>query len=210
MNLVECLNWRHAAKSMNGAPVPEEKLARILEAIRLTPTSSGLQPFEIRVISSYGMKSQIRSIAMDQRQVQECSHLLVFAAWDRFTPQRIDFMFDLTNTQRGSVNTGLEGYRAFLHEKFAQMDDEAHFIQASKQVYIALGSALIAAAAERVDSTPMEGFDPDALDKLLGLREQRLRSVVIMPIGYRNPENDWNAGLVKVRRPLDQLVRYVD
>lgn len=210
MTLIDNLKWRHAAKSMNGAPIAREALDRILEAVRLTATSSGLQPFELRVVSTADLKAQIRPIAMNQRQVEECAHLLVFAAWDRFTPERVDYMFGLTNTERGGANAGLESYRAYLHQRFAEMDEEAHFVQAAKQVYIALGSALIAAAEERIDSTPMEGFDNDTLDALLGLRAQGLRSVALLPLGYRNAEHDWNAGLVKVRRPMDELVQFID
>ena len=210
MTLIDTLSWRHAAKSMNGASVPREALDRIVEAVRLTATSSGLQPFELLVVSSAALKAKIRPVAMDQRQVEECSHLIVFAAWDRFTTERIDFMFDLTNDRRGGPNAGLEAYRAYLHRQFSITDDEAHFVQAAKQVYIALGTALIAAAEERVDSTPMEGFDNDALDELLGLRQQGLRSVVMLALGYRHDVHDWNAGLAKVRRPLDQIVRFID
>lgn len=97
MELLDQLNWRYAAKAMNGEPVAEDKIERILEAARLAPTSSGLQPFEIIVIKNQELKEKIRPEAWNQSVVTDCSHLLVFAAWDNYTVERINYMFDLTN-----------------------------------------------------------------------------------------------------------------
>lgn len=207
MKLLELLNWRYAAKKMDPSKVvPSEKLARIIEAVRLTATSSGLQPFELLVITNNEIREQIKKIAWNQGQVTDSSHLLVFAAWDNYTPERINMMFDLTNEQRGFKNEGWENYRQMLLNTYPKRDAQVNFEHAARQAYIALGTALLAAAEEGVDSTPMEGFDPNALDEILGLRSKGLRSVILLPLGYRQEEGDWLVKLKKVRRPLDKFV----
>ncbi|GAA4243403.1 NAD(P)H-dependent oxidoreductase [Winogradskyella psychrotolerans] len=206
MELLDKLNWRYAAKAMNGDTVPDEKLQNILEAARLAPTSSGLQPFEIIVIENKELKEQIKPVAWNQSVITDCSHLLVFAAWDTYTEERINYMFDLTNDIRGFKNEGWENYRQMLLSSYPQKDAEENFNHAAKQAYIAFSQALAAAAFEGVDATPIEGFDPDAVDKILGLREKGLRSAVLMPIGYRKENEDWLVNLVKVRKPMEDLV----
>jgi nitroreductase len=207
MELIESLKWRYATKKMNPAkPVPQDKVERILEAVRLTPTSSGLQPFEVIVITNGELREKIKPIAFGQGQVAECSHLLVFVAWDDYTPERINMMFDLTNEVRGFNSESWESYRKVLLNKYPPRGAEVNFQHAARQAYIGLGVALIAAANEEVDSTPIEGFDPDALDELLNLRSRGLRSVVIVPLGYRDEDQDWLVNLKKVRRPREKFI----
>jgi len=208
--VIDKLNWRYATKKFDPAKqVDEATLERILEAVRLAPTSSGLQPFEVLVVKNPALRAQIREVAWNQSQVTDASHLLVFAAWDNITPERIDFMFDLTNQVRGFVNEGWEAYRKQLHGIVAARGDQANFDAAARQAYIALGVALVAAAFEGVDATPMEGFDPAAVDQILSLKERNLRSVVILPLGFRQPEGDWLVDLKKVRRPREQFITEV-
>jgi len=209
MSNIQLLKERYATKAMNGKVVPQEKIDNILEAIRLAPTSSGLQPFEVFVVTNAETKSKIREIAWKQSPVTDCSHLLVFAAWDHYTADRINHMFDLTNEIRGFKNEGWENYRQMLLSSYPQRDPEVSYQHAARQCYIALMSAITQAAYEGVDSVPMEGFDNNALDKILGLKEKGLRSAVILPVGYRDAEKDWLVNLVKVRKPMDQLVTLV-
>lgn len=210
MDLLQKLNWRYATKKMDASKVvPQEKLDRILEAARLAPTSSGLQPFEILVVTNAEVREKIKAISWNQAQVTDCSHLLVFAAWDDYTTERINMMFDLTNEERGFKNEGWENYRNQLLASYPQRGAEVNFQHAARQAYIGLGAALISAAFEEVDSTPMEGFDPKALDEILDLRARGLRSVVILPLGYRAQEGDWLANLKKVRRPHSQFITEV-
>ena len=205
--LLQKLEWRYATKKMNPAKaVPQEKVERILEAARLAPTSSGLQPFEIIVVTNKEVLEQIKPKAWGQSQITDCSHLLVFAAWDNYTTERINAMFDMTNAQRGGTNEGWENYRQMLLGSYPARDAQTNFEHAARQAYIGLGAALIAAAFEEVDSTPMEGFDPKALDEILGLKARALRSVAIMPLGYRDESGDWLVNLKKVRRPREQFV----
>ena len=210
MNLIQLLQWRYAAKKMNpGQVVPQDKVDRILDAIRLTATSSGLQPYEMIVVTNPEIRQQIQAVANNQAQITEGSHLLVFAAWDDYTPERINMMFDLTNKERGFTNEGWENYRNMLLSKYPARGAEANFQHAARQAYIGLGTALIAAAEEQVDATPMEGFDPASVDKILNLSARGLRSVVILPLGYRETGKDWLEKLPKVRRTLGQFVTEV-
>jgi nitroreductase len=138
--------------------------------------------------------------------VTDCSHLLVFAAWDDYTPERINTMFDLTSEERGFTSEGWEAYRKMLLSRYPVRGAEINFQHTARQAYIGLGAALIAAAFEQVDSTPMEGFDPDALDAILNLRSRGLRSVLILPLGYRDADRDWLVNLKKVRRSREKFI----
>jgi nitroreductase len=207
MDLIQRLEWRYATKKMNPEKtVPQDKVERILEAIRLAPTSSGLQPFEVIVITNGELREKIKPIAWGQGQVVDCSHLLVFAAWDDYTPERINMMFDLSNEVRGFKSESWENYRQTLLGKYPPRGAEINFQHTARQAYIALGVALVAAACEEVDSTPVEGFDPDALDALLNLRSRGLRSVLLLPLGYRETDKDWLVNLKKVRRPREKII----
>lgn len=201
------LAWRYATKKFDPTKsVPADKLERIIEAVRLAPTSSGLQPFELFVVTNPEVREKIRAVAWNQAQVTDSSHLLVFAAWDDITEERVNMMFDLTNDVRGFVNEGWENYRKMLLGIVAERGTEANYQAAARQAYIGLGAALIAAAFEEVDATPMEGFNPAAVDEILGLKEKNLRSVIILPIGYRAHEGDWLVNLKKVRRSRENFV----
>lgn len=207
MELIERLQWRYATKKMlAGKVVPQDKVERILEAVRLAPTSSGLQPFELIVVTNPALKEKMKAIARDQPQLTEASHVLVFAAWDTYTAERIDTMFDLTNEERGFKSEGWENYRKMLLRAYPARSAEENFQHAARQAYIGLAMALVAAACEEVDSTPMEGFDAQALDELLDLPAKGLRSVAMMPLGYRDADQDWLVKLKKVRRPRAQFV----
>lgn len=211
MQLLEKLQWRYATKKMDaGRPVPADKVERIIEAARLAPTSSGLQPYEILVVTNADVKQRIAEVAWNQQQVVDGSHLLVFAAWDDYTPDRINQMFDYTNEVRGFRNEGWENYRQMLLSTYPQRGADVNFSHAARQAYIGLGAAVIAAAFEEVDSVPMEGFDPAAVDEILGLKARGLKSVVMLPLGYRADAGDWLVDLPKVRRPREQFVTEVE
>ncbi|MBU3579384.1 NAD(P)H-dependent oxidoreductase [Polynucleobacter sp. 73C-SIWE] len=210
MSLIDKLQWRYATKKMDPAKaVPPEKVEQILEAIRLTASSSGLQPYEVLVITNKEVREKIKPIANGQSQITDCSHLLVFAAWDTYTAKRINDAFDMTETIRNFTSESGTAYRQMLLKVYPARDAEINFTHAAKQVYIGLGTALIAAAYEQVDSTPMEGFDPQALDTILNLKEKGLRSVVLLPLGYRKADEDWLLNLKKVRRAKENFVSWI-
>lgn len=209
--LLKKLHWRYATKKMNPAQaVSDEKVDRIVEAARLAATSSGLQPYEIIVVKSQAVREQMKPKAFGQSQITDGSHVLVFAAWDDYTPERINMMFDLHNTERNSKDEGWENYRKSLLGSYPTRGAEANFQHAAKQAYIGLGTALIAAAFEEVDATPMEGFDPAGIDEILGLKARGLRSAVILALGYRDTAQDWLVNLKKVRRSGTQFVTKVE
>lgn len=200
------MSWRYATKKMNtSSPVPSERVEAIIEAVRMAPTSSGLQPFELLVITNDDLRSQIAQAAHGQSQITDGSHLLVFAAWDNYTAERIDEVVQMNIDARGDSPT-LRGYYDFLKASYLPRDSEINYAHAARQAYIAVGFALMAAAEQEVDSTPMEGFDPDAVDAILGLRERGLRSVVLMPLGYRDTQGDWLLPMAKVRKSRDVMV----
>jgi nitroreductase / dihydropteridine reductase len=206
-NLQQQLKWRYATKKFDPTrSVPAEKVERIVEAVRLTASSSGLQPYQLLVVTNPALREAIKPHAWNQAQITDGSHLLVFAAWDNYTAERINTMFDLVNEERGFSNEGWEAYRQKLLSAYPQRDAETNYQHAARQAYIGLGTALIAAAEEEVDSTPMEGFDPAKVDEILNLRERGLRSVILLPLGYRASEGDWLVNLKKVRTPRSQFV----
>lgn len=204
--LTDYMGWRYATKKMNPSiPVPAERVEAIIEAVRMAPTSSGLQPFELFVITNSELRSKIAEAAYGQAQITDGSHLLVFAAWDNYTAERIDEVVQMNVELRGDSPT-LRGYYDFLKGNYLARDPEINYSHAARQAYIALGFAMMAAAEQEVDSTPMEGFDPEAVDKILGLRERGLRSVVLLPLGYRDHEGDWLLPMAKVRKSRAAMV----
>jgi nitroreductase len=208
--LNEKLNWRYAAKKLDASKtVPQASVDRILEAVQLAPTSSGLQPFEVIVVTNPDVKAKLREAAYGQSQVTDSSHVLVFAAWDNYTDARIEAVVQQTITERGIPRSAVADYFDGLKAKLVAQTAEENYEHAARQAYIAFGIGLTAAAFEEVDSTPMEGFDPAAVDAILGLREKGLRSVTLMPLGYRQPDGDWLLPMKKVRKPLAELVTTV-
>lgn len=138
VELLNKLQWRYATKAMDPTlPVAQDKIDRIIEAARLAPTSSGLQPYEILVVKNPALRAQIREVAWNQAQVTDASHLLVFAAWDDYTPERINHMFDLTNEVRGFRNEGWEAYRQQLLSTYPGRGEQVNFEHAARQAYIA-------------------------------------------------------------------------
>ena len=204
------LNWRYATKKMDaGKAVPQDKVDAIIEAIRLAPTSSGTQPFELVVVTNPAIRARIAGAASGQTPITDGSHLLVFAAWDNYTEDRIDTVTKLNVAARGDLPL-IHGYYENLKSSYLPRDAEVNYAHAARQAYIALGIALVAAAEQEVDSTPMEGFDPNAVDEILGLRERGLRSVVLLPLGYRDEAGDWLLPMPKVRKSRTAIVTEIN
>ena len=206
MALLNDLMWRYATKKMNGLTVPKDKLDYILEAARLAPSSSGLQPYQIFVITNKNLLSEIRIFSNDQNQITDCSHLLVFAAWDSYSYERIGDVFLRTVKERGLAENAMEAYHKGLWNLYEPLGRKWQSEHSAKQAYIALGLAVAAAAEQKVDATPMEGFDKAKMDELLGLEKLGLKSVVILPIGYRDEDRDWLVKLKKVRTSKEEFI----
>jgi nitroreductase len=206
MSTIEALNWRYATKKMNGEKVPEEAVSQIIKAAHLAPTSSGLQPFKIIVITNQALKEKIAAVANNQSQVIDCSHLLVFAAWDNYTAENIRSVFAHANAERGLPASATEAYETSLIAAYISKSAEENFHHAAKQAYIAFGLAIAEAAMLEVDTTPMEGFDAAKLDELLDLPALHLKSTTLLPLGYRAEQGDWLVNLKKVRTPLSDFL----
>jgi len=208
MELIKQLNWRYATKRMNGTTVPAEKVNLIKEAIRLAPTSFGLQAFQVLEIEDKALRERIFNEACQQPQIKEGSNVLVFAANKKVTAEMVDTYMNNIATTRGIPVDALAGFRAAFDGAVAGTEQE-NLAWNTRQTYIALGVGLTAAAALEVDATPMEGFNPAALDEILGLADKNLASVTILVLGYRDAEADGLAGAAKVRKSADDLfVKY--
>lgn len=207
MDLLENLNWRYATKKFNGEKkVSADKLDYILEAARLAPSSSGLQPFKIFVVTDQAIKEQMKDISMGQSQVVDASHVLVFASWDHYSLERMESVFNYTLKERGLPLTTMDDYKKLLWSMYEPLSTDWHAQHAAKQAYISLGIAMVAAAEQKVDATPMEGFIPEKMDELLGLKEYGLKSAFLLPLGYRDTENDWLVNMKKVRTPKEDFI----
>lgn len=199
MELLESLQWRYATKKMNGEKIPQDKLDRILQATKLAPSSYGLTPYNVIVVEDQKLKEELQGAAYGQSQLTDSSAVLVFATWDDVTEDSVDIYMNEIARQREISVDGLKGMSDMMKGSLSNMTQEQKISWAQRQAYIGLGFALVAAATEEVDSTPMEGFNPPAVDSILGLKEQGLMSVAILPLGYRDGENDYLVNSKKVR-----------
>lgn len=207
MSFLEQAKWRYATKKFDPSRKVDQKLVdQIVEAARLAPTSSGLQPFKVIVITNEELKKQIVPIAWGQQQVADCSHLLVFAAWDNYTEERIDHIYGITTDARDQPAGRYNDYTDRLKSAYLPRPHDENFAHTARQSYIAFAYAMAMAAELKVDSTPMEGFDNDALDTLLNLRSQGLKSVTLLPLGYRDEANDWLVNMRKARHPQSEFI----
>ena len=143
MSIIESLNWRYATKKMNGNAVPQDKVDQIIEAARLAPTSSGLQQFRLIVITNQELKEKLVPASFNQAQIADSSHLLVFAAWDNYTEERINNVFAHTHKERGTPPESTTDYQKMLINSYVPRPEEVNFNHAARQAYIALGMRLL-------------------------------------------------------------------
>ena len=208
MSLIQDLNWRYATKKMNGETVSAEQLDTILKATNLAATSYGLQPFTVLVVSNNDVKQKLQAAAYGQVQIGTASHVFVFAVPEKLTETDVQVFIDAIAATRGMPVEALDGYKGMMNNTVIKLSAEQQQAWSAKQAYIALGTALAAAAEQKVDACPMEGFDAAQFDEILGLKEKELKSVVIMPIGFR-AEDDATAHYAKVRKPEAELLHFV-
>lgn len=204
MKLIDKLNWRYATKRMDGNKVPQEKIENILEAIRLAPTSYGLQPFKVIVIEDADLREKIFNEACQQPQIKESSHILVFAASKKVTEKQVDSYMQLIAETRSIPVEALSDFKA-MFKGIIGGDEVQNFTWTARQAYLAFGVGIVAAAMEDVDATPMEGFSTTAMDKILGLTEKNLGSTTILSLGYRDEKTDQLAKALKVRKSKSNL-----
>ena len=207
MSLIEDLKWRHAVKAYDSTKkVSEEDLNKILEAARLAPTSSGLQPFRVIVVENQELKEQMVKGALNPEVMRDCSHVLVFAAWDNYSEEKIDKVYDYHTDVRELPRGRFNSYTDQLKVIYGAQTEEENFAHTARQTYIALGLAMVQAAELKIDSTPAEGFSNEVVDEILGLKELGLKSVTLLYLGYRDSGNDWLSKMKKVRIPMDEFI----
>lgn len=210
MAFLDALEWRYAAKHMTGELIPEQALSRILGATRLAPSSFGLQPYTVKIISDPSDLSRVYQLAAPQPQVKECSHLLVFAVETDLDESTVDRYIALTARERGLDPIELDGFSELIKNTINDLATARQTQEwAARQAYIALGFTLAAAAVEQIDASPMEGFDPKVLDSTLGLDRENLASVVIVALGYRDQKRDSLSQMTKVRKEYSRLFQTV-
>lgn len=200
------LHWRYAVKKFDPEKaVPADKLERLKEAFNLTATSYGLQPIRLVVVRHPELQRQLVAHCYGQPQVADASHVLVLCVENQIDTEYINAYFDRVQEVRGTSGEILEPYRRKLEKEFRGKSPEEIRTWATHQAYLALGNLLTVCAFERIDSCPMEGFDPQAFDRLLGLEQQGLSSVLVLPVGYRSGDDPFS-GFRKVRRKMSHSV----
>jgi nitroreductase/dihydropteridine reductase len=206
MKLLDALQWRYAVKKMNGTKIPAEKLETIIEATRLAPSGFGLTPYSIIVVEDEDTRKKLLPAFYNQAQVVDGSAVIVFAAWNTISEKEIEQYMQEIAEERGVAVDTLKDFSGAINGSFKNKTAEQARVWADKQAYLALGFTLIAAAAEEIDATPMEGFKPDAVDEALGLKALGLHSAVAVTLGYRDAANDYLSGAKKVRRASEKLI----
>jgi nitroreductase len=185
MSFIKNLSWRYATKMFDSnKKVESVHLEKILEAVRLAPTSFGLQPFHVTVVENQEIKDKLQGFAWNQAQVGSSSQVLVFS-YRTDVLARINTYFEMISGGNEEIRKGMEGYETMMKNFAEAMSEEKVSSWAAKQAYIALGFALAACTELEIDSCPMEGFDPVAFKEVLELPEN-ITPVVILPIGYRS------------------------
>jgi nitroreductase len=202
---LEALNWRYATKKFDPErTLSEQQVEYLLEALRLSASSYGLQPYKVLLVQDPEIRARLQPACWNQAQVTQASHLLVLASPTDFGGELIDSYLDEVSGSRGIAREGLSGYGDFMKSKLLGLPARQKSEWAARQAYIALGNLLAAAAFLQIDTCPMEGFDPGQVNEILGLEEKGLRATLLIPVGYRSGE-DATQYARKVRRPAADL-----
>ncbi|MGB5509156.1 NAD(P)H-dependent oxidoreductase, partial [Robiginitalea sp.] len=184
---LEALQWRYATKQFDASRrISEGDLASLQEAIRLSASSYGLQPYTVLVISDKELREKLRSACWNQSQITDASHVFVFAGKKDFEQDLIDSYLNLVSTTRNLPLDSLSGYGDFMKSKLLELPQASKASWSSHQAYLAAGNLLSAAASLQIDTCPMEGFEKEAVDAILNLGEKGLTTALIVPVGYRH------------------------
>ena len=205
-NIIGDLEWRYAVKKFDDQRILEDaKVDKLKHAFNLTATSYGLQPIKLLILKNKELQRQLVPHSWDQQQVEQASHLLIFCTEAAIDGDYIQSYFERVKQIRGTSDEILNPFKEALLSNFAQLNSQQIQQWAKNQAYLAMGNLLTICAIEKIDSCPMEGFEPKAYDNLLGLEAKGLRTVLVMPVGYR-AEDDMFSGFKKVRRNLEDSV----
>ncbi|WP_136666944.1 NAD(P)H-dependent oxidoreductase [Flavobacterium sp. H122] len=202
---IEQQNWRYATKKFDATKkITAEDLEILKEAIRLSTSSYGLQPYKVFIIENPEIREQLKPASWNQSQIVEASHLIVFANYTNLNETVVDKYISRISKTREIAEENLKGYGDFMKSKILGLTSEQQAVWTSKQTYLALGNLLNAAAELEIDVTPMEGFEPEKYNEILKLSEQNLNASLVATVGYRH-EEDANQHVKKVRKSKEEL-----
>ena len=206
--IIKDLNWRYAVKKYDSSKkIEEQDLAILKETISLSPSSMGLQAYKVLVIENPEIRAKLQEKSFGQTQITDASHLFVFCGFTEITEDYIKLMVEKTAETRNQALSDLEGFKKFLASKMTMHSDKLE-IWTAKQTYIALGHLMQTAAQLRIDSTPMEGFDPHGYDEVLNLSEKGLKANLVCTLGFRAEEDKYQH-LQKVRKNHSDLFEII-
>ena len=205
MNYIENLKWRYATKKFDSSKkISSENLEKLKEAIQLSVSSYGLQLYKVIIIENTSLREKLKPVSWGQDQITEASHLVVFCNYTNVKDKHVDDFLNITAKAQDMEVKNLSGYGDFMKGKINEMTKSESFNWTSRQTYLALGNLLSACAELKIDSCPMEGFEAEKYNDILGLSEQGLNAAVIATIGYRSNE-DHTQNRPKVRKSLNEL-----
>lgn len=203
--ITELLNWRYATKKFDATKkLSDVEVNSLKDAVNLTASSYGLQPYRVLDVQSAELRDQLKAAAFGQSQITDASHLFVFAAFNDLTAEHIDEYIALSAQTKNIPLEALTGYGDFMKSVFNPRSAEDKHNWAARQAYIAVGNLIDAAASMGIDSCPMEGFDPSAFNKILGLEGTDASAVVVVTLGHRSADDEAQHA-PKVRKSLEQL-----
>lgn len=206
MSIIKSLEWRYATKKFDSSKkLTVSQIETLKKAFNLTPTSHGLQPIKLIVIENKELQEKFVEYCYFQRQVADASHLLVLCIETDITTDDIHAYFDLEKEIRGTSEAIISNFRNRLVAMYKNKTLEQKQISATCQAYMAFGNLMTVCAVEKIDNCPMEGFMSEKIDELLNLPSQNLKSVLLMPVGFR-AEDDFMGALKKVRKPISETV----
>ena len=206
MNIIKSLQWRYATKKFDDSKtLTEEKLNILKQAFNLTATSFGLQTITMVIVTDKTIRKKLVEHSYNQKQVLDASHLLVICINEDIKDDDVDMLFDSIHSIRNTPETILSPYRSDLKITMQQMSKDERQEWSNRQAYIALGNLMTVCAVENIDSSPMEGFSSEMFDEILKLNKKKLKSVLLLPVGYR-AEDDMFASFKKVRKEVDKSV----
>jgi nitroreductase len=206
MNIIDSLKWRYAVKKFDtDKELSEAQVNTLKEAFNLTATSFGLQPLKLIVIKNKVVQEKLVPFSWNQPQILQASHLLVLCIQDNYTTKEVENYFNLVQKIRNTPDAIINPFKKFLTAEISKKTQEELYNSNKNQAYIALGNLLTVCAYEEIDSCPMEGFSPDKYDEILDLKKDNLKSVLVLPVGFRAAD-DYMKDLSKVRKDLSESI----
>jgi nitroreductase len=206
MNIIDSLKWRYAVKKFDtNKELSERQIETLKEAFNLTATSYGLQPLKLVIIKNKKIQEKLVPFSWNQQQILQASHLLVICIKDHYTTKEVENYFNLVQKIRNTPDEVINPFKKFLTAEIAKKTQEELYISNKNQAYIALGNLLTVCASQEIDSCPMEGFTPEKYDEVLDLKKDNLKSVLVLPVGFR-ASDDYMKDLTKVRKNISDSI----